>query len=92
MKNKLLILALPLILVLTGCTTTEYIDRPYEVKVPVVIEIPEPPELPMPELPVDALTPEHSFDEIAKAYAASIKLLKAQNEKLDALFNALEQL
>lgn len=77
-----------LVLFLTGCCTTEYIDRPVEVKVPVIVPHPEPPVVNEPELPISKLDKESTPNEVAKAYAISIKLLKGYGDQLQTIINS----
>lgn len=95
--NKMLktMIATPIILILMGasCQTKEvikYVDRPYEVKVPVVIPIPEPPTINNPFLPLWLLRPENIQDPdiIAKYYVKSVYLLESQVDKLQCALDA----
>lgn len=69
-------------LILSGCSTTQsepetqYITK--EVKVPARKNIPKPPELNFPSLPIEDLKKKSSFKEIAESYVISVELLKEE--------------
>lgn len=67
-------------LLLLGCgKEIVYRDRTVEVKVPVQVLPPEPPDLVCQALPIDYLTTADKGDyaKIAKAYAVSVEILKS---------------
>ena len=67
---------------LFGCGQTKI------VKVPVPIPCPEPPEIQQPKLPISDLDANAKYDEVAKAYAETVILLKEHSEKLEHLLNS----
>lgn len=90
--NKLM--TLPILLVfLVACSQTpviEYVDRPIITEIMVPAEIPEPPIINNPFLPIDLLTAEDANNpaKIAKYHVKSIYLLKNQNAKLQCALDA----
>lgn len=73
-----------LLTLLTGCAVKE----PAVVRVPYkVVECPRPPETPLPDLPIARVTPETPPDEVAKAYAETVEVLKGEVLMREAILN-----
>lgn len=74
------------ILLLTACGGKEivYKDRIVEVKTPVMVDYPEPPEFDdLDELPVDRIKKSDSLDAKTKAITATIEILKKMVKERD---------
>jgi hypothetical protein len=84
--NKLI--AIPIMIMFLGACVSapeiKYVDRPVRVEIMVPADIPEPPIINNPFLPINLLTPADINDpaKIAKYHVKSIYLLKNQNAKL----------
>lgn len=87
--NKILITIL-FFITLTGCATTEKIETK-EVKTPIFQEVPEPPKLEQPELPIYDLNEDSTSKEIAEAYVITIKILQKELEYRTFLLNSYNQ-
>lgn len=72
-----------LLLSLPGCRRIEFVEVPRT----VVIPCPEPPPVSMPDLPIYHLEADATPDQVAKAYAASIVILKGHLLQAHALLN-----
>ena len=94
MSKKWLVYSVTVIfLVLGGCTTTpeiKYVDRPVRVEIMVPAEIPEPPIINEPFLPIELLIPENITDpdKIARYYVKSVQLLKTYAAMLQCALDA----
>jgi hypothetical protein len=73
-------------LVLSACATPIAPTKPpTKVEIPVVVEVPEPPEFTLPILPIANLTEASKSqpNEVVKAYAATVELLKGEVKARD---------
>lgn len=77
-------------LALAGCAAPREVLRvePIEVLVPVPVPPPAPPEIARPALPIEALGPGAAPADVARAYVASVVLLIAHVDALEALLGA----
>ena len=73
-----------IVMALSACTTSPP-SSPKNVDTPVVVDTPEPQVFVLPELPIKNLTNESKKhpDEVVKAYAATIELLKGEVKARD---------
>jgi hypothetical protein len=76
-----------LALALWGCAASVP-QAPVVARVPVPIECPEPPLLPLPQLPIASLKAGAPPAEVAKAYAASVQVLKDAVKERELLLDA----
>lgn len=80
-------------LILAGCATEpeiKYIDRPVRVEIMVPADIPEPPVINRPFLPIELLKPENITDpdKVARYYVKSIRLLETYSAQLQCALDA----
>ena len=90
--NKLIIIIFS-VAVLAGCATKpeiKYVDRPIRVEIMTPADIPEPPSINKPFLPVRLLTEENITDpdKIAKYYVKSLYLMERHADKLQCALDA----
>lgn len=69
---------------LCGCASTPQ-PLPERVLVPVPVECPQPEVPPRPALPLSEINEDAPASEVARAYAASVEVLKAYAKQLEAL-------
>lgn len=82
-----------IVLFMAGCSTTpeiKYVDRPIQVEIMVPAEIPEPPVINRPFLPIQLLKPENITDpdKVARYYVKSIRLLETYAAQLQCALDA----
>jgi hypothetical protein len=91
MKNLIM---LPIMLLFLGACVSDpvikYVDRPIQVEIMVPADIPEPPSITRPFLPVRLLTEENITDpdKIAKYYVKSLYLMENYADKLQCALDA----
>ena len=75
------------VVVLAGCQTTP-ICSPQIIEVPVKVQPPAPPTFQKPDLPTSRLPANASAEQIVKANAATIEVLKREIQLRDNALNA----
>lgn len=80
-----ILILVALLMAVGGCATTQPPSAPPTVDVPVVVEVPEPPVFVLPVLPIHNLTESSKQhpDEVVKAFAATVELLKGEVKARD---------
>ena len=88
---KKLIIASVVLLFLSGCATTRPCEPIVQIKeVPKIVykNPPSPPEINKPDLPLYSLDEDSDPDKIAKAYVATVELLRDYAKKLEIALDA----
>jgi hypothetical protein len=78
---------------MAGCSQApviKYVDRPVQVEIMVPADIPEPPVINRPFLPIELLQPENIVDpdKIARYYVKSVRLLETYAAQLQCALDA----
>lgn len=77
-------------IILSGCSTFPQVDT-QKVEMPVFQEVPSPPKLNDPELPIHTLNENSTEKEIAEAYVITVKILQKELEYRTFLLKSYDQ-